>query len=116
MAETASPITLAIGVPQNIELSAVAGTLKRLNPPANARYLKIVARAVDCKLVRGGTDAAAIGSTAYETLFADALSKVDVPSTTGGRARNLDTAAAASNSRGVCVAGPASAVLEVTAL
>ena len=116
MAETASPVTLAIGVPLDIELSAVAGTLKRINPPANARYLKIVARAVDGKLVRGGTDAAAIGATAYETLFADALVRIDVPGTSGGRTRNTDSAAAASNSRGVCIAGGASAIVEVTAL
>ena len=117
MAATATPIALVLGVTQDIELSAVAGTLSRLDPPANARYLKIVPRTSDCKLVRGGTDAAAIGATAYETLYADTLAKIDVPGTSGGRTRNTDSAVAASNGRRVCLASAvASVIVEVTAL
>lgn len=114
MAETASPVTLALGVAQLIELSAVADTLKRFDPPANARVIRIVPHAVDLKLVIGGTDAAALGTTAYEPLFAKTSNPVPVPGTNGGKTRNLDTAVVP-NSRRVCVAGPASAIFTITA-
>ena len=116
MAETASPIALALNVTQDVELSAVADTLKRVDVPANARWLKITARATDGKLVRGGTGDAAIGTTAYETLFADSVNTIRVPGSGDGRGRNVDTAAAAANTRRVCLAGGASLVLEITAL
>lgn len=115
MAETASPVTLALGVPQRIELSGVAGTLKRFDPPANARAVTIVTDEYELKWVPGGTDAAAIGSTAYDPIFAKSRNPIPVPGTQGGTVRNTDSAAAASNSRRFCIAGPASATFTITA-
>lgn len=116
MSETASPVTLVLNTVYNIELSAVAGTLKRLDIPVNARSIVLTPRSVDCKVVIGGTDAAAIGSSAYESLFANTTNTVDVPGTQGGKTRNVDSSVAASNSRRICLAGPASAVIEVVVL
>lgn len=116
MAETAGPVTLALGVPQRIELSATAGTLKRFDPPANARALRIVADNGALKIVPGGTDAAAIGSTAYDPAPARAATPYPIPGTRGGVARNIDSADAASNTRRVCIAGPASATFTITAV
>ena len=115
MAETAGPVTLALGVPQRIELSAVADTLKRFDPPANARALRIAPDA-DVKIVIGGTDGAALGTTAYDPVYARTHTPFPVPGAAGGGARNLDSAAAASNSRRVCICGPASATFTITAV
>lgn len=106
MAATATPIALVIGVPQTVELSAVIGTCSRFDPPANARYVKIEPIAYDVELVRGGTDAAVItpGTTAAEVVFGDSVLQLRVPFSGSGTMRNLDSAAAASNSRRFCLA------------
>jgi len=106
-----------LDVPQDVELSAVAGTLKRVDVPANARWVKITPRATDAKLVRGGTTDIAIGATAYETLFADSVNSIRVRGSGDGRGRNTDSAAVATNSRRICLASAtASQVVEITAL
>lgn len=109
--------TLALGVEQNVTLSGTPGNMTRFDPPANARWLKITPRAYDVKFVRGGTDGDAIGASAYETLYAGTTYTIRVPGSGGGNARNIDSAAAASNSRRVCLASlTASVVVEIVAL
>lgn len=119
MAATATPIALVVGVPQTIELSAVIGTCARIDPPANARHVKIEPIASDIELVRGGTDAAVItpGTTAAEVVFGDSTLSLRVPFSGSGTMRNTDTAAAASNSRRFCLAPTvASSKVRVVAL
>lgn len=119
MAATATPIALVLGVPQTIELSAVIGTCARIDPPANARYVKIEPIASDIEIVRGGTDTTVItpGTTAAEVAFADSVSQIRVPFSGSGTMRNIDSAAAASNSRRFCLAPTfASSKVRVVAL
>jgi hypothetical protein len=111
-------VTLVLGAAQDVTLSGTIGNLTRFDVPNKARWIKITPRANAAKLVRGtGTDAAAIGTDPYETIFGDETLTMRVPGSGQGPARNMDSAAAASNTRRFCLASAtASLVVEVVAL
>lgn len=96
MAATASPLEMTIGRIYDVELSATPGTKTVIVAPKNARYLVVRSVTSDSKLF-----APADGGTDFETLPADTLRTLRVPGSGSGQARNLDTAAAASNTRRV---------------
>lgn len=119
MAATATPIALVLGVPQTIELSNVVGTCARIDPPANARVVKVQPITSDIELVRGGTDTTVItpGTTGAEVVHGDETLQLRVPGSGSGTMRNTDSAAAASNSRRFCLAPTvASSKVRVVAL
>lgn len=85
---------MTLGRVYDVELSGTPGTKTVIVPPPNARIVVLRSVAQDSKLFapsEGGTD--------FEALPADTLRTVRVPQSGSGRARNTDTAAAASNSR-----------------
>ena len=112
MAATASPLTMVLGQVYDVELSGTPGTKTVIVAPANARFLVLKSVSVDSKLfapVAGGTD--------FETLAADSLRTIRVPGSGSGRTRNLDTAAAASNTRRVELSSlTASAIVQCKAV
>lgn len=107
---------LTLGVQANVTLGG-ANVVTRIDPPANARRVRLLARTADAKLVLDSAiaDAGVLGGTAYETLPANVPLEFPVPG--ANRSRNIDSAAAASNSRRFFLASAtASLVVEVTAL
>lgn len=106
MAATASPLEMTIGQWYDVELSGTPGTITVLVPPKNARYLVIKPRTSPVKL----TEPAA-GGTDFSTIEGDAMRTIRVPGSGAGRSRNMDTAAAASNSRRVGLASTVASVI-----
>lgn len=109
--------TLTLGVEANVTTGS-ANVCTRVDAPANARRFRILSRVNDAKLTfdATATDGGALASLAYETIPAGVPLEFTIPGVVG-KSRNLDSAAAASNSRRFFVtSATGSTAIEVVAL
>lgn len=109
-------VTLVLGETTEVDCGT-ADTVRLIEVPANARTLRVTARTVAAKLIeQTGTgtialaDAAAIGTTDYQTLPANTPIQVAVPNT-AGRAR----APSAAYRRVWVASSTANAIVEIRA-